>query len=880
MEDENQKLLESQPEDNTEKNESGDESNENEYTEDTPEENKSEEDIDYESEDDLKDELEDSEEYQDEGEPENYDDEKPVDPVSDTKDEQETPSETDADDKVSKTAEESEKEDAYRTAMNNMADYLNSHNYGREDYAEYSKDPEWQKLNADLQRSLGMEVTTDVPETSTPSPEGGKEVSSTELPDNCVMVNASDIDMTYAQGMDNDQFWNHHGNTKEDYMRVAEKLPDVQQALDSGKSIDELKNDPELGETVRAYYDPDNMIKVEQQPDGSYSFTDDGRHRIAAAQELGYEIPVDVTNAEKPIDSQSNTKISDNPSDSNNYLDGGDGPDNPPPPPDGGDGPDNPPSPPDGGDGPGGPPEKEFGKEQLNVASHGDDPSWVKSSDIKNKLDDIGRPDLSAKVDEAIGKLKSGDSKASEEFVSVMREAGNELCKNADTADCGNALLNLVDNDEQALKVEAENGTQEYKGLVPDKGERVEGAPEDLNPDDLNRKQDIGSETRENLGSFEQSKWDNLSQVEKEKAVEKLRDSIAEDLKLENKPNIAYYYKESPSDFGGYAASTNTIYINRFNMDNAGETADTIAHESRHCWQHERAENPQTEQDYRFKENFEDYIRPEDDFYEYQCQPVEADARDYAQEVQNAIPKQENASESNVAQDDSPTYKKIEDAPPSETGPPDTSENKKSVTVSELPDDFEGKIKEQAKFEPLSETAEQKCRLAGLEKEQVQKIREIPTGQKPNPEEYLSKDKIESHLKKFEDEGCYKVIPGKPVGTVGRGDSLFVCRGSELEQALIKADGDPRKLEEALGLKKNDLKNNPYIVRIDNPKELRMATGNESNAWQTFWCPGGTTCGGMDEAIVTPPSQDDYSFKPCFENNKSTSIYDENWNKY
>ena len=93
-------------------------------------------------------------------------------------------------------SETPEGEDAYRTAMNNMADYMNGHNYGLDDYSEYSQDPEWQKLNADLQQSLGMDVTTDV---STPLPESGKDVSATELPDNCVMVNASDIDMTYAQ---------------------------------------------------------------------------------------------------------------------------------------------------------------------------------------------------------------------------------------------------------------------------------------------------------------------------------------------------------------------------------------------------------------------------------------------------------------------------------------------------------------------------------------------------------------------------------------------------------------------------------------------------------------------------------------------------------
>lgn len=215
-----------------------------------------------------------------------------TDSSTDTRDQnEEQPDDTNS--RMENKAETPEGEDAYRTAMNNMAEYMSEHNYGPDDYAEYSQDPEWQKLNADLQQSLGMEVTTDA---STPSPESGKDVSATELPDNCVMVNASDIDMTYAQGMDSDQFWNHHGNTKEDYMRIAEGIPDVQQALDSGKSLDEIKQDPDLKDTAHAYFDPENMIKVEQQADGSYSFADDGRHRIAAAQELGYEIPVQVTN--------------------------------------------------------------------------------------------------------------------------------------------------------------------------------------------------------------------------------------------------------------------------------------------------------------------------------------------------------------------------------------------------------------------------------------------------------------------------------------------------------------------------------------------------------------------------------------------------------
>ena len=427
--------------------------------------------------------------------------------------------------KIDNKADTSEGEDAYRTAMNNMTEYMSEHNYGPDDYSEYSRDPEWQKLNADLQQSLGMEVTTDV---STPSPESGKDVSTTELPDNCVMVNASDIDMTYAQGMDSDQFWNHHGNTKEDYMRMAERIPDVQQALDSGKSLDEIKQDPELKDTAHAYFDTENMIKVEQQANGSYSFADDGRHRITAAQELGYEIPVEVTNF----------------------------------------------------------------PENANV-------STADSTDMKPE---------------------------------------------------GNTT-----------------------------------------PDDIANKSDISSETHENLGAFEQNKWDNLSQVEKEQAVEKLRNSIAEDLQLENKPNIAYYNNEDPGDYGGYAASNNTIYINRFNMGDAAETADTIAHESRHCWQHERADNPQNEQDYQFKENFDDYVRPEDDFYEYQNQPVEADACDYAQDVKDAIPVSEETPDMDAKQTyEESDHKNNSDAPPSTTGPPEISNEKTEST--QLPDDLDRKV--------------------------------------------------------------------------------------------------------------------------------------------------------------------------------------------
>ncbi|MCC8130389.1 MAG: hypothetical protein LIO72_01360 [Ruminococcus sp.] len=177
---------------------------------------------------------------------------------------------------------------------------------------------------------------------------------------------------------------------------------------------------------------------------------------------------------------------------------------------------------------------------------------------------------------------------------------------------------------------------------TPNESESITDSPESeeevASSEDVSEKSDVSAEIRESLGSFDQETWENLSEAEKEQAVERLRDSVAEDLQIKDKPTIVYYDNHVQGDFGYYDRRNNAVFVNRFYMDNPAETADTVAHETRHCWQHERADNPQTEQDYQFRENFKDYVRPEDDFYEYQNQPVEADAFSYAAEVREAIP--------------------------------------------------------------------------------------------------------------------------------------------------------------------------------------------------------------------------------------------------
>ena len=138
----------------------------------------------------------------------------------------------------------------------------------------------------------------DSPESVTETAESG--------PDTFQMVRPNEIDMSDELGMDDPYFWNHHGNTKEDYMDLAGKLPEVQERLDGGESLDDLYQDPDVGATARQYYHPDHMIKLEADPDGNLVSTGDGRHRLLAAQELGYDVPVNINHAagEKLEDTQ------------------------------------------------------------------------------------------------------------------------------------------------------------------------------------------------------------------------------------------------------------------------------------------------------------------------------------------------------------------------------------------------------------------------------------------------------------------------------------------------------------------------------------------------------------------------------------------------
>lgn len=136
------------------------------------------------------------------------------------------------------------------------------------------------------------------------------------------------------------------------------------------------------------------------------------------------------------------------------------------------------------------------------------------------------------------------------------------------------------------------------------------------------------------LTNFQPGNWDSGSMETKENNVEDLTSVLSEGMQLENHPNVVFY--EELSSTMGYS-NENEIGFNRLHMDDPIEAADTVAHELRHHWQTELAADPDNELGQAFQHNFDNYIRPEDDYYGYENQLVEVDARSFASGVKDRI---------------------------------------------------------------------------------------------------------------------------------------------------------------------------------------------------------------------------------------------------
>lgn len=93
---------------------------------------------------------------------------------------------------------------------------------------------------------------------------------------------------------DNPHFWSHHGCTKESYLELARKSEKIYQKWNEGTSISDMLVDKDLKDVSDVYLSEAKIIQLYRCPNGWYKLGDDGRHRVAAAQELNMVVPARI----------------------------------------------------------------------------------------------------------------------------------------------------------------------------------------------------------------------------------------------------------------------------------------------------------------------------------------------------------------------------------------------------------------------------------------------------------------------------------------------------------------------------------------------------------------------------------------------------------
>ncbi|MCY7164416.1 hypothetical protein MK482_07910, partial [Streptococcus mitis] len=166
----------------------------------------------------------------------------------------------------------------------------------------------------------------------------------------------------------------------------------------------------------------------------------------------------------------------------------------------------------------------------------------------------------------------------------------------------------------------------------------------------------------------------------------------------------------------------------------------------------------------------------------------------------------------------------------------------------------------------------EKIQRADMSRKIVDGLISTEKGQRLDPSRYLSHQEIETHLNMFKD-GVVKVISkegfNKSVmefgGNIGPEKGHYVMPKFIYDKAVLASDGNPRVLEELLGLDRGYLGDSPLTINVKHPKNLRMPSGNEPGAWQDLWEPGGFTKGGIPEAVVDQFKPGDYTIGKIFE---------------
>ena len=211
------------------------------------------------------------------------------------------------------------------------------------------------------------------------------------------------------------------------------------------------------------------------------------------------------------------------------------------------------------------------------------------------------------------------------------------------------------------------------------------------------------------MEKFCQGNWENLEPDEKKAAIEKLAEYNYDILGIKEPIKIEYYDKNVEGDYGGYDEKSNTLFINIRNLQNGPETADTVAHEMRHAYQHMRAGELETNRDLSFAINFSRYIKPEQNQSAYEQQIVEKDAALYAQRFKKYVESLDSTMEKST---DKTVENKADRAKNADYG------KAAAVDSSKVPDSIK-----KMKFNP--EDTENKKLREVFETEEIERIKEM-----------------------------------------------------------------------------------------------------------------------------------------------------------
>jgi hypothetical protein len=145
--------------------------------------------------------------------------------------------------------------------------------------------------------------------------------------------------------------------------------------------------------------------------------------------------------------------------------------------------------------------------------------------------------------------------------------------------------------------------------------------------------------TLDGIRELDPDRWPELSPEQCHEALQKAERSLAQAQGREAKP--VRLEALPPNQKGYFDGEQITINEQLVQGDDVRQAVTTLTHEGRHAYQRYAVEHPEIHGDQaevkQWQENFAHYKNPQrDGFRAYYNQPVEVDARDYAQRVVNA----------------------------------------------------------------------------------------------------------------------------------------------------------------------------------------------------------------------------------------------------